>query len=260
MKFIHLSDLHILPRPQKIRGIDGCARLESAVDSINKSFADAELCMVTGDLVDKGDAESYKLVRDILDHLKMPWHGLMGNHDKGGVAQISLDHLPWQSDGSLQYELSMYVGQFIVLDSSIDSDSGRLSGRRLNWLRERLEAAKAANKDVFIFMHHVPFDIKIPWLDRIKMENGEEMWEVVKNFNNVRHMFFGHVHRPIHGSWHGIPFSTVRTTAHQVALQFEDLPAAWVEETPSYAIVIINDEQVLIHDHNFMEEHLEIVE
>ena len=155
----------------------------------------------------------------------------------------------------------MDVGQFIVLDSSIDSDSGHLSESRLNWLRERLEAATVANKDVYLFMHHPPFDINIRWLDEFKLENGDELWEVLKKFSNVRHMFLGHVHRPVHGSWHGVPYSTVRSTCHQAALRFEDVPEdGFIEETPSYAIVFITNDQVLIHDHNFMEEHLGITE
>ena len=96
MKFIHLSDTHIRPKPQKIRGIDVHARLEAAVESINKNFSDAELCMVTGDLTDQGDAESYTEVCEILDRLEIPWHGLMGNHDKGNVARATLSHFPWQ--------------------------------------------------------------------------------------------------------------------------------------------------------------------
>jgi 3',5'-cyclic AMP phosphodiesterase CpdA len=243
-----------------IRGVDVCARLDAAVESIGKNFSDAELCMVTGDLVDLGNAESYREVCSILDRLPMPWHGLMGNHDKGGIARTTLSHLPWLPDGSLQYEIATDAGQFIVLDSSIDADSGRLSQSRLNWLRESLAAAKSAAKDAYLFMHHVPFDIGIPWLDRIKMENGDEMWATIKGFDNVRHMFFGHVHRPVHGSWHGIPYSTVRATAHQVALQFEDRPQRFIEEAPAFAVVIVNNERVLIHDHSFMDEHLLIVE
>src|SRR5256885_8190549 len=33
-----------------------------------------------------------------------------------------------------------------------------------------------------------------------------------------RSLSFGHIHRPISGSWRGIPFSTLRGTNHQVAL------------------------------------------
>ena len=58
----------------------------------------------------------------------------------------------------------------------------------------------------------------------------------------------------------GIPFSTVRATAHQVVLRFEDLPEGFVGEAPAFAVDMINNERVIIHDHSFMDGHLPVVE
>lgn len=261
MKFIHISDLHIRPRSQMIKGVDVCARLDAAVDSIIANFADAELCMVTGDMADSGDTESYLEARRILDRLPMPWHTLMGNHDgRESSARKTLPDLPWQPDGSLQYVLETAVGQFIILDSSIGGgvDSGRLTDTRLAYLRQQLQIAQAAGKNVFLFMHHVPFDIGILWLDGMKLENGDELWDVLKDFNNIQHMFMGHIHRPTHGSWHGIPFSTVRSTAHQAALKFEK-KIQFINEKPNYAVVLVDDDQVVIHNHSFLEDNLPLI-
>ena len=262
MKFIHLSDTHLLPNSRLVHGIDACARLEVAVDSICKNFSDAEFCMMTGDITDLGDREAYRDALRILNRLPFPWYGLMGNHDVRSIARDVLIDFPWHPDGFLQYELETKAGQFIILDSLHGDDvhSGQLCKERLDWLRDKLNIAKTNGKNVFLFMHHVPFDIGIPWLDRIKMENGAELWKILADYRNIRHMFFGHVHRPIHGSWHGIPFSTVRATAHQVALTFDEPGLRFIGENPSYAVVLIDDDQVVIHDHSFMEEHLPTVE
>ena len=262
MKFVHLSDTHILPESRLVHGIDARLRLEAAVDSICTNFADAEFCMMTGDITDLGDRDSYQDAKRILDRLPFPWHGLMGNHDARSIARDVLVDFPWHPDGYLQYELATKAGQFIILDSlhGVNVHSGHLCEERLHWLRERLKISNDTNKDVFLFMHHVPFNIGVPWLDRIKMENGKELRDILSDYSNIRHMFFGHVHRPIHGSWHGIPFSTVRATAHQVALTFSETKLRFVEENPSYAVVMINEQQVVIHDHSFMEEHIQTVE
>ena len=90
MKFIHLSDLHIHAHHQKYRGIDPRAHLEAAVSSIRAQFADAALCMVTGDLAHTGEAEAYRDVAEILDRLPCPWYPLMGNHDDRVVARANL--------------------------------------------------------------------------------------------------------------------------------------------------------------------------
>ncbi len=261
MKFIHLSDTHLLPRSRTIIGIDACARLEAAVASIRTNFSDAAFCMVTGDLTDEGDAQSYQEFRKILDQLPMPWYPLLGNHDIRSVARENLGDLPWHSGGFLQYEFETAVGQFIVLDSLVDMDTSYLNEDQLNWLEERLSAAQQTGQDVYLFMHHVPFNIGIPWMDRLyQMDNGEDLATVLKRYNNIRHMFFGHVHRPIHGSWHGIPFSIVRSTAHQVALDLEDDKPKFIAEPPSYGIVLVEDNQVVIHDHSFLEENSSIIQ
>jgi Icc protein len=53
--------------------------------------------------------------------------------------------------------------------------------------------------------------------DRIAMAEAAAFTEVVTPYRaRIRHVFFGHVHRPISGSWLGIPFSTLRGTNHQV--------------------------------------------
>jgi|TARA_B100000809_G_scaffold123303_1_gene121379 3',5'-cyclic AMP phosphodiesterase CpdA len=71
-----------------------------------------------------------------------------------------------------------------------------------------LEAA--GTKSVYLFMHHPPFEIGIPSLDIICLrEDAQRIQQIVSGFSNIKHLFFGHVHRPVSGSWHGIPFNTL---------------------------------------------------
>ncbi|KLN59196.1 hypothetical protein WH96_18820 [Kiloniella spongiae] len=258
MKFIHLSDTHLLPKSETIIGIDACDRLEVAVESISRDFSDAAFCIITGDLTDRGDPQSYREFIRILDRLPIPWYALMGNHDERHVAKEELPDLPWCSDGYLYYEFATEVGQFVVLDSLVDMDTSYLSKEQLDWLDGCLARARAAQKSVYLFVHHVSFDIGIPWLDeQYNMNNGDELGAILKKHNNVRHLFCGHVHRPIHGSWQGIPFSTVRSTCHQVALKLTGEKVIFTDEPPSYAVVLLRDNRVVIHDHNFLGEQIE---
>ena len=57
-KFIHLTDTHIIPKPQTLFGVNVHKNLQRAVDSINKNFNDAALCMITGDLAHWGEKKS----------------------------------------------------------------------------------------------------------------------------------------------------------------------------------------------------------
>ncbi len=255
MKFIHLSDFHFLTDAQTVHGIDTRARLETAVSSITANFADAAFCMVTGDLTERAELDAYRDVKDILDRLPIPWHPLMGNHDVRAQARTVMGDLPWHADGFLQYELQTDAGRFIVLDSVHEGHhEGHLCDTRLGWLTARLDAARDAGQDVYLFMHHPPFDIGLGWLDAMKMQDGDDLAAVLGDYSNIRHMFMGHVHRPCHGSWNGIPFSIVRAVAHQAALYSDGTGTRFIEENPAYSVVSISGDGVVINDHSFLEE------
>ncbi len=70
---------------------------------------------------------------------------------------------------------------------------------------------------------------------------------------DLRHIFFGHVHRPVSGSWRGIPYSALRSTVHQVPLDFGDkrsMPYSY--EPPAYNVILISDDLTVVHHHDYM--------
>lgn len=256
MKFIHLTDPHLVARPQKLFDLDLHERLDAAVASINAAHADAAFCMVTGDLTHWGEPAAYAEVVESLNRLAMPWHPLLGNHDARDVARRAMAEAPWRDDGFLQYVVETPMGPFIVLDTLRDGrPSGWLCEARLGWLRTQLEAARDAGRQAFLFMHHAPMAVGINGLDRIRLRNSDDFAAAIGGFDNIRHLFFGHLHRACHGSWNGIPFSTVRAIAHQIALILDpDAPLVGSAENPAYAVVLISDDAVVIHDHSYLEE------
>ena len=83
MKIIHLSDPHIFT--DKIHGIDPVERFKKALDHINTNHNNADLFVITGDIADQGDKESYQLFREIVDSINLPKNLepklIIGNHD-----------------------------------------------------------------------------------------------------------------------------------------------------------------------------------
>lgn len=71
--------------------------------------------------------------------------------------------------------------------------------------------------------------------------------------SRVRHLFFGHIHRPISGSWRGISFSTLRGTNHQVALDLKTTRLIrGSHEPPQYGVVFMDQERVVVHTHDYL--------
>ena len=81
MKFIHLSDLHLVAPGTLLHGLDPMWGLERCVASIRAHHADAALCVVTGDLTHDGEPAAYDAARRCLAGLPMPVHLMIGNHD-----------------------------------------------------------------------------------------------------------------------------------------------------------------------------------
>ena len=101
-------------------------------------------------------------------------------------------------------------------------------------------------------MHHPPFDLHFPCIDRIGLKDKEGFHQVIqKHMNSIRHLFFGHAHRPLSGNWQGISFSSLRGTNHQVKLDFNSQVITALDEPPEYSVVFMTEESVVVHSHSY---------
>lgn len=253
MKVIQVTDTHLAAPGEMIHDLDPAERLEICIADINAHHADAAMCVVTGDLAHGGKVEAYFELRRILSGLAMPYHLIIGNHDRRDTFLKVFPETPVDENGYVQSVIDCAVGRFILLDTVEDGEKGgSFCAERGSWLERRLQ--EADGRAVYIFMHHPPFEIGIPSLDRIRLLDPAILRQVVARYSNIKHIFFGHVHRPIVGHWAGIPFSTLRGTNHQVALDFTadaKIPRSY--EPPAYAIVLFGPDSLIVHFHDYLD-------
>jgi 3',5'-cyclic AMP phosphodiesterase CpdA len=253
MKFIHFTDPHLVAPGRLLHGLDPLARLEACIDDINARHADAGLCVVTGDLADRGEPEAYAALSAVLARLAIPVVLLLGNHDSRAAYLAAFPKAETDASGFVQAARETPAGTFLFLDTLLDgSGAGHYGEDRVGWLEARL--AEAAGRPVYVFMHHPPFDIGMPALDRIRLLDEGAFAAALAGHRQVRHIFFGHAHRPISGAWRGIPFSTLRATSHQVALEFAEVrPMPYTHEPPEYAVVFLEEDRTVVHTHNYLD-------
>ncbi|PIW30561.1 MAG: phosphodiesterase [Rhodospirillales bacterium CG15_BIG_FIL_POST_REV_8_21_14_020_66_15] len=253
MKFIHLTDPHFVPPGKTLYGRDPRVALDAAVADINAHHRDAALAVVTGDLTHWGEPEAFRNLKDGLAPLAMPVHVLIGNHDTRSVFRTYFPNQPVDSKGFVQSTLDTPAGRFILLDTLHEGTSaGHFCEARRAWLADTL--ATAGDRPLFLFMHHPPFDTGLPYMDRIGLQHKDEFRAVVEpHRQRIRHLFFGHVHRPISGSWLGIPYSTLRGLNHQVWFDLEARHLIGSFEPPAYCVVLVEEDRILVHYHDFMD-------
>jgi 3',5'-cyclic AMP phosphodiesterase CpdA len=103
-------------------------------------------------------------------------------------------------------------------------------------------------------MHHPPLDIGVPAMDRIGLVDKLGFAEVVAGADHIRHIFFGHVHRPLSGAWRGIPYASLRSLVHQVPLDFVTETLEYFEHTPpAYNVILLDGEDTVVHHHEFLD-------
>lgn len=253
MKFIHLTDLHLVAPGRRLYGLDPGARLRAAIADINANHADAAFVLITGDLAHRGEGAAYEALRAALGELAPPCHLLIGNHDDRAAFRQAFPAAPVDADGFVQALVATPAGALVLLDThEPGTHEGRLCGRRLAWLDRTLAGLRG--QAVFLAMHHPPLPVALPAMDAFGLRQRHELAAVLARHGNVRHVFFGHVHRPLHGTWEGIPFSTQRGLSHQVAMHSRAQPGIpGSHEPPAYAIVLVDDGSVVIHVHDFLD-------
>jgi 3',5'-cyclic AMP phosphodiesterase CpdA len=254
-KFVHITDTHLVRPGLKLYGLDPRARLDAAVADINAHHSDAAFAVVTGDLTHWGDVESYANFANAMAALKIPYIAMVGNHDLRQVCLGALEAAPRDRNGFVQGTRQTPHGLCVFLDTLDEtSHAGEMCGKRLGWLADTLASAPA-DMPFLIFMHHPPFAVGIDAMDEIALKQREEFAEVIAPYRSrIRHLFFGHVHRPISGSYDRIPFSTLRGTNHQVGFELDPTGEHLCShEPPAYAVVLVERETLIVHTHDYLD-------
>lgn len=216
MDFIHLTDPHITPPGERLLGQDTNARFAAAIAAIARAAAtDFAFAVITGDLVRDSEPAAYAELARMLAALPCPVHLMLGNHDDRAAFAAAFPAVAPDANGFRQEAFATPAGRAILLDTlTPGAPHGTLCAARLGWLADRL--AEDAGP-VLLFLHHPPMPIGIPGMDAIRLRDGDALWAVLAPHRaRIRHMFHGHTHRALAGSWQGIPTSSLRGTAFEV--------------------------------------------
>lgn len=247
MKLIQISDVHMCPQGQSVVGFDPAARLQQIVDAVNAEHADADLCVVSGDLTDAGDEPSYRRLKPLIETLAMPVHLMLGNHDRRAPFRRVFASAADDGHGFVQESISIGGERVILLDTLDEMEPGKgfLCDQRLTWLENQLRMDATAR--TIVFLHHPPFSLGVDYFDAMLLRNGQDLEALLDRYRNVVHLAFGHVHFPACGMSSSRSFSASRGTCHPIRTTLKGMRATYVERPPGYDVLLIDQARVIVH-------------
>jgi len=241
MLIAQITDLHLGFEPGNPRELNR-VRLDRTLAALDDGPDRPDLLLVTGDLADRGDPESYRICAEALAACPFPVHACVGNHDdRANFAAAFPQH---RLDGGFAHYVMAFDGlRIIVLDTL---EPGRQGGgfceRRAGWLAARLGEDRTT--PTILVMHHPPFDAGIAWM----ATDPREPWvarfaAAIAGQDQVVAILCGHLHRAIVAPWHGVTAIACPSTAPQLALDLTtidpDIPDGRpmiLADRPGYAL------------------------
>jgi len=236
-------------------------RLDQVLNHLMGMTPKPVMLLATGDIVDRGDGDSYRRLKNAFSQVDFPVLPCLGNHDLRATFAEWFPEIPFV-DGFCQYEAEAGDLRLLVLDTL---EEGRHGGAfcdvRAKWLNARLDEDRA--RPTVIVMHHPPVEVGIEWMNT----HPEELWvetfrDCVRGRTNIRAIICGHLHRPITCQWEGTTIAICPSTAPQVALDLApidpdkpDNRPMIIADPPAFAIHRWHDGQLVTHFDN-ADEHV----
>jgi len=263
MKFVQVTDLHLVPHGGPLFDTDPVERLRLCLADITVHHGDAEFVVFTGDLAHHGEVGAYEILRRELESFPIPVYFTLGNHDDRRNFRTVFPEAATDPHGFLQVALDTPRARVILADTKDDRagiHSGVLCRRRLDWIAEAID--NAGGRPVLIGMHHPPMLIGFDaGVDVISLIEPERIWAILETRPQVRHLFFGHVHRPVAGSWRGVSFSMSYGTNHQAALNIWGARNKGRRGPAEYVVFLVDQEgNVAAHFHDYLYAYPEIAQ
>lgn len=255
MRFVLLTDLHLMPEGQTLYALDPRRRLRAALAAIGRLHGDADCLVVTGDLAERGARDVYEILREELAVWRKPVLLLLGNHDFRAPFLEVFPDSRCDEDGFVQ-ALTVYPDATLLaldtLDETVTDGSGFLCPRRLAFAERALREAPR-DRPLLLFLHHPPMATGILSMDQLPLRNGKDLLSMFSAIRRPDYMFIGHLHRPVAGLCCGVPFHIQRGLSHQVGFDLQSpvfVPGS--HEPPDYALVSVEAGEIVIHQNSFL--------
>lgn len=242
MLIAQITDIHIGFDPEEEPEELNLRRFRATLARLLAGPNRPDMLVVSGDLTDRADDESFADVAAMLAGCPFPVWPMVGNHDSREGLFAAFPYVQGEG-GFAQYVVEAQGLRLLLLDTL---EPGRHGGAfcegRARWLAGQL----AAHPDTptVIFMHHPPVVSGVDWMDPAPDEEWIARFaNAIDGHRQILAIHCGHLHRPITTTVRGIPLSVTGSVAPLVAMDLRPVDIEHPDgrdlittEPPSYAI------------------------
>ena len=250
MLIAQITDIHLGFEPGNPAEFNR-RRLDRAIEALLSMAPSPDALIVSGDLADRGEAESYRRLREALGACPFPVLPCVGNHDLRATFRQAFPRTP-TVDGFVQYVVEDWPLRVVVIDTLQEGrHGGAFCERRAKWLDDRL--AEAPGRPTLLALHHPPVPTGIDWMTvGAKAPWAARLAAVVSRHPQVVAAVAGHLHRPMVAPWAGATLIVCPPVAPWVALDLTamgepDGRPLIVDEPPGFALHLWTGEGLVTH-------------
>lgn len=239
-RILQITDTHIVCPPLKVSGVlDTLSLFENAIAKIEQDLAKlgkVDAILVTGDISDNGDLDSYLAFKSVISRLGIPYFVLPGNHDLRASMHQCFDDLSPAISEEINWIKTFPDLDIIGLDTVIPGQSGgKLSSSGLTFLAQALQ--RHPEKPALIAMHHPPFESGIRFIDAIGLEGAQEMAEILEQSARDIRIICGHLHNSIVSTIGGATvLSSPATASCFLTDHRQDAPVGFTQDHGGYML------------------------
>jgi len=206
--FVHLTDLHVGSPgvPDSHLFSDTSATLRIVLDMIGTLAERPSFIVASGDLTNRGDADSYRHLQALFAATDIPVIYALGNHDtRDGFYRGMLGR---ETDLGAPYDHQQVIDgvHVIVLDTSTPGQiGGTIEPEQFAWLENALDSHGELAK--LIVAHHAPALGDAPdWAHwrTIEFRQSQRLATMLVD-RNILAILSGHIHHDRLSIWNGIP-------------------------------------------------------
>ncbi len=190
LRLVQITDTHLYGHADgELLGLNTRESFQCVLNLVKKNHPTPHAIIVSGDISQDLSLESYQYLHHHLQQFNCPKFLFEGNHDHPDyIKEIA------QGNEYTEQVVRSDHWQLILLNSQVPTKvHGTLADNQLQILEKSLQ--ERPDLHTLICFHHQPIPMESKWLDKIGLQNNQQLLDIIAEHANVRCVLWGHVHQ-----------------------------------------------------------------